>query len=111
MGQGGGHGSPSLRHNSRTNRFPLLPTVMFRPGSAPLAGRRGWLDRGSKMLLKCGTITYRTVDMRGLFSVTQTPQTYDLYQVTIRPGYAPPRVERLAAEGIMSVTRDRKSVV
>ena len=52
------------------------------------------------MLLKCGTITYPTTDMRGLISVAQTYRTYALAQVTIRPGSAPPRVERVAGEGI-----------
>ena len=107
MGQGGGHGSPSLRHNGRTKRFPLLPTVTIRPGSSPHAGWRGWLERRSKMLLKCGTVTYWTADMRGLFSVVQTPRTSVLSQVTIRPGSFPPRVERVAGEGIPHAVETR----
>ena len=101
MGQGGRHGSSSLRHNGRTKRFPLLPPETIRPGSSPHAGWRGWLERGSKVLFKCGTISYRTANMRGLFSVAQTPRNSALSQVTIRPGSAPPRVERVAGEGIL----------
>ena len=52
------------------------------------------------MLLKCGTIAYQTIDMRGLISVAQTPWTSVPDQVTIRPGSAPPQVERVAGEGI-----------
>ena len=52
------------------------------------------------MLLKCGTIAYRTAEMSGLFSVAQTPRTSDIYQVTIRPGSTPPWVERVDGEGI-----------
>ena len=37
------------------------------------------------MLLKCGTITYWTTDMRGLVSVAQTSQTSALSQATICP--------------------------
>ena len=59
------------------------------------------------MLLKCGTIAYRTADMRGLFSVAQTPRTSALSQVTIRPGSAPPRVERVSGEGIPHAVETR----
>ena len=52
------------------------------------------------MLLKCRTIVYQTTDIGGLISVAQTPRTSALAQVTIRPGSAPPRVERVAGEGI-----------
>ena len=101
MGQGGWNGSPSLRQNGRTKRFPLLPTVTIRPRSVTHAGWRGCLERGSEILLKCGTIAYRTAYMRGLFSISQTPQTYALSQVTIHTGSDPMRVERVAGEGIL----------
>ena len=100
MGHWGGHGSPSLNYNGRTKRFLLLPTVTIRPGSAPHSGWRERLERKSKMLLKRATIAYRTADMRGLFSVDQTPRTSALSQVTICPGSAPPRMERVSGEGI-----------
>ena len=53
------------------------------------------------MLFKCGTIAYQTAEMRGLFSVAQTPRTSDLFQVTIRPGSDSVRVEGVAGEGIL----------
>ena len=59
------------------------------------------------MLLKCGTIAYRTTDMRGLISVAQMPRRYDLAQVMIHPGSAPPRVERVAGEGIKNAVEMR----
>ena len=59
------------------------------------------------MLLKCGTIAYRTTDMRGLISVTHKSLTSALAQVTIRPGSAPPRLERVAGEGIKNAVEIR----
>ena len=94
-GSGGGHGSSSLRHNGRTKQLPLLPTVTIRLGSYPHAGWRGWLERGLRMLLECGTIVYWTLDSRGLFSISQIPWTSALSKVTIRPSSAPPKVERV----------------
>ena len=68
---------------------------------------RGWLERGSKILLKCGTIAYRTADMHGLFSVAQAPRTSALSQVMIRPGSAPPWVERVYGDGIPHAVETR----
>ena len=107
MDKGGAHGSPSLRHNGRTKRFLMLPTVTVCPGSAPSMGWIGWLERGSHMMLNCGTITYRMENMRGLFSVAQTPRTSTLSEVMIRPGYVPPRVERVDGEGILHAVETR----
>ena len=59
------------------------------------------------MLLKCGTIAYRTADMRGLFSVAQTPRTSALAQMTIRPRSAPPQVERVDGEGTKNAVEMR----
>ena len=91
---------------AQTSRTTALAQVKICTGSAP-RGWRGCLERGSKMLLKCGTIAYRTADMRGLFSVAQTPWTSALYQVMIRPGSAPPRVDRVAGEGISHAVETR----
>ena len=44
------------RRNGQTKRFPLLPTVMIRQRSDPFVGQRGWMERGSHMLLQRGTI-------------------------------------------------------
>ena len=74
--------------------------MTIRPGSALHEGWRGWLERGSKMLLKCETIAYWTADMCGLFSIAQTPQNSVLSHVRICPWSAPTRVERVAGEGI-----------
>ena len=57
------------------------------------------------MLLKCGTIAYQKTNMRGLISVAQTPGTSALAQVTICPGSDPPRVERVAGEGIKNTVK------
>ena len=59
------------------------------------------------MLLKCGTIAYRTTDMRGKISVAQTPRTSVLAQVTIHTGSAPPRVGRVSGEGIKNAVEMR----
>ena len=45
--------------------------------------------------------------MSGLISVAQKPQTSALVQVTIRPGSAPPRVDRVAGEGIKNAVEMR----
>ena len=71
--------------------FSCNKLVTISPGSATHAGWRGWMERESKMLLKWGTIAYRTTDMCGLISVAQTPRTSALAQVTICPRSAPPR--------------------
>ena len=84
----------------RQGGFRCNKLVTISPMSAPHAGWRGWLDRELKMLLKCGMIAYWTTDMRGLISTSQSSRTSSLVQVTIRPGSAPPRLERLAGEGI-----------
>ena len=65
------------------------------------------MERVSKMLLKCGTIEYETADMHGLFSIAQTPLTSALSQMMIRTGSAPPRVERVAGEGILHAVEMR----
>ena len=71
--------------------IPAALMVTIRPRSAPPAGWRGWMERGSKIMLKCGRTAYRTADMSGLFSVAQTPRTSALSQVTICPRSAPRR--------------------
>ena len=62
------------------------------------------------MLLKYGTIAYRTADMSGLFSVAQTPQTSAFSQVMIRPDSDPPRVERADGEGIPHAVETRHNI-
>ena len=81
--------------------------MTIRTGSALQAGWRGCMERGSKILLKCRTIAYQTAYMRRLFSVAQTPWTSALSQVKIRPGSAPPQVERVAGEGIPHAVETR----
>ena len=67
------------------------------------------MERESKILLKWGTIAYRTTDMCGLISVAQTPRTSALAQVTICPGSAPPpRVDMVAVEGIKNAVEIRE---
>ena len=94
---------------SQTPRTYALAQVTIHPGSAPPRKWRGWMERGSKMLLKCGSIAYRTVDMQGLFSVAQTPRTSSLSQVMIRPGSSPLRLERVAREGIPHAVETRNN--
>ena len=87
--------------------FSCNKLVTISPGSTPHVGWRGWLERESKMLLKCGTIAYWTTDMHGLISVSLTPWNSALAQVTIRPGYVPPWVERVSGEGIKNAVEMR----
>ena len=52
-------------------------------------------------------MAYQKTNMRGFISVAQTPWTSTLAQVTIRPGSDPPRVERVAGEGIKNAVEMR----
>ena len=100
MGQGDRHGYPSLRQKGRKRLFQLQQIDNDQSRVCSPRGVEGWLERESKMLLKCGTIAYRTTDMRGLISVAHTPWTSALTQVKIRPRSAPLRVDMVAGEGI-----------